>query len=327
MLTAPADVRAAWPDPPGAGMSEDMLDLIEWDEQRDWPGGEIDFSAFVTEPTRLDKLYFEVVDLLDAKSWYGETQKITIRRNLRRPGEGGRPAGLLAAEDDALLVTEGGAYLALDPALLWRLTDEANIVAGTASADLNEKSRLTRVTLYWDRKILEKDGEAASYNAVDIAVDADAEGENEAGSPIEEKIFCRWLRRGYLPDEQVESFVRALATRRVWRRRDALPIIAFDVEIKDGEIRTGEWIRLSTDALVRPDGAPISEELFQIIRREPGRSRIGLRALKVSPRRVAVFAPAGHPDYDVATEDERTYGYFSDDRGEMPGGDDGYYFW
>ncbi|MFA5354363.1 MAG: hypothetical protein WC291_09040 [Thermodesulfovibrionales bacterium] len=278
-----------------AGMDAASVNSTEFNTQRDWPGGEVNFSAIVSEPTKLSTLYFEVVGLLDSKSWVAEDLKVTIRRNL--PNQPGRP------------------YTAL--------TDEANIIEG--SADLNEKSRISRVILYWDKTALGKVDDPKEYNRIDIAVDADAESSSEYGDSPETKFFCRWLRSGYVSDELMEGFVKDFITRQVWRQRDASPIIPLDVELKDSEIKTGDFLRISTDELLNPDGTPLNNVIFQVIKREPKGSRVSLKTIRLHPRRLCFIAPDGAPDYDAATDADKEYGYMTEDTGLMADESDGYY--
>ena len=143
-----------------AGFAAGDVDSTTFDYWRDWPGGEVDFSAIISKPTKLVKLYFEIVDLLDCRSWVGEDLKVTIRRNI--PNE---------------------------PGISYHyLTDEANIAHNSASVDLNAKSRLSRVSLYWDKMAIGKDKEDADYNRIDVGVEAEAESPNDYGETIEEKI-------------------------------------------------------------------------------------------------------------------------------------------
>lgn len=282
-----------------AEIGASYVDSTAFDYWRDWPGGEVNFSAIVSEPTKLDKLYFEIVDLIDCKSWVAEDLKITIRRNI--PNEPGRS--------------------------YHNLTDEANIIHDSASVDLNEKSRITRVLLYWDKTTLGKVDEVMEYSRIDIAVDADAESANEYNEVIEKKFFCRWLRSGYIQEETLARFIKVFIMRQVRRYRDAMPIITLDLEMKDSDIKTGDFAKISTDELLMTDGNPLDKAIFQIIKRDFKGQKINLKVLKFPSRKVALFAPSGTPAYTSATEAQKEYAFFTGADGKMSNQDDGYYFY
>ncbi|WKZ32921.1 MAG: hypothetical protein QY316_00510 [Thermodesulfobacteriota bacterium] len=282
-----------------AGYDAGSVDSDGFDYWRDWPGGEVDFSAVVSEPTKLKELYFEIVDLLDCKSWVGEDLKVTIRRNI--PNEPGR------------------SYR--------EFSDEANIINGSSGVDDNKSSRVSRVLVYWDKSPIGELDSPGSYGRLDLAVDPDAESANSYGTAAEKKFFCRWLGTWYAQEETIASFIKDFAMRQVWRQRDPMPIVSFDAHLKDADAKTGENIRLSTDEVVEPDGSPLVRAPFQIIKREFKGKRIALRALRISPRKIDIIAPDDAPDWDQATEEDKEYGYICDDDGLMPDGSPGYHIY
>ncbi len=286
-------------NPPGAGIAAARIDTDAWDEWRDWPGGDVDFSAILVKPVKLSKLFFEIVQLLDCSVWQNEAQQITIRRNV--PNQPGRT------------YTE--------------LTDDEHIIEGSAEADLNEKSRKTRLVLYWDKTALGDDDKPDSYRAIDVAVDAEAESDVEYGEPAEEKIFCRWLRLGYAQEETIKQAVANLAARWLFVRRDAQPILEWQVELKDEAVQTGDHVRLTTDELLLPDGNPLDRAIFQIWRRDPKGHRVNYRALRVTAKPFAFIAPDTTPDFDSATDAQKEYGFICRDDGLMDDATPGYSIW
>ncbi|MBT9175485.1 MAG: hypothetical protein DDT22_01164 [candidate division WS2 bacterium] len=281
-----------------AGIPWTQIDTTAFVYWRDWPGGEINFSAIISEPTRLDKLYFEIVDLLDCKSWVAENLKITIRRNM--PNEPGRP--------------------------YFFLTDEANIIHDSTSVDLNEKSRLTRIVMYWDKTTLGKIDDVGQYNRIDVAIDADAESVNEYNDIIEKKIFCRWLRTGLMQEELMAQFIRNTITRQLFRQRNAQPLIDLSVELKDSGIITGSYCRVSTDEILNIDGTPLVNEVFQVVRRDFKGHTIDLKLLKLPSERWGFIAPNDLPVFDSASDAQREFGFITDAHG-MIGERSGYYIW
>jgi hypothetical protein len=276
---------------------DEYIDLDAFSYFREWPGGDVDFSAVISEPEKLDTLFMEVVDLLDAKAWVAEDLKITVRRNLQNePGRSYRT-----------------------------LTDESHHVSKTMSVDLNEKSRLTRMFVYWGKKVIGKHEEPSSYDRLDIAVDADAEG--AYGDTVEKKSYCRWISSSYLQEETAAQYVKNIAMRRVRRNRDAQPIIAASLDLKDADIKTGEFIRVSTDEVADLNGAPVLAEIFQVVKREHKGTRVNVSLLRLSQRKVAFIAPAGTPSYASASDQQKEYGFITVADGRMPDESPGYHIW
>jgi hypothetical protein len=275
----------------------------------------LQLEALITEPTKLGKLYFEIVDLLDCKSWVSEEGKITIKRNL---------PNFPSFRKDR-------------PSIAALITDEANIISH--SVDLNLDSRISRLSIYWDKKLLGKDDDAKDYARLDIAIDADAEGPNEYGdlaqkkeaeqyndydARAEKKIMTRWLRPGSeVTEEERRYAIQALASRPVILGRDPMPILTIELEIKDQNIHTGDHVIVHTNALQWVHGEPFYGT-FQVIRRDRKGNRITLKCLLLSRRKVAFIAPAGYPSYEEATIEQREYGFICNDDGTMPDGSGGY---
>ncbi|MFA4871353.1 MAG: hypothetical protein WC623_24355 [Pedobacter sp.] len=282
-----------------AGIDTAFIDTTNFDYWRDWPGGEVEFSAIVSEPTKLETLYFEIVDLLDCKSWVGEDLKITIRRNI--PNEPGR--------------------------VYHTITDDANIVLDSANVDLNAPSRFTRHLLYWDRKAIGKPDEVKDYNHLDIVIDADAENSVEYGDVIEKKIFCRWLRSGYTQEELIITYLKNTLTRQLFRQRDAQPILTLEVELKDSGIKTGSYIKVSTDELSQIDGLPLDRVVFQAVKRQQKENKVTLNLLQQSSKRWGFIAPNDCPDYTNATEAQKEYCFIVGNDDKMSDGSEGYYIY
>ena len=55
--------------------------------------------------------------------------------------------------------------------------------------------------------------------------------------------------------------------RQVRRSRDAQPLIALSLSLRDLGIKTGDHVRLDTDELVKFNGDPITNETFQVVKR------------------------------------------------------------
>lgn len=278
------------------------VDSAAFDYWRDYPGDEPDVSALITEPTKLDKLFFELIDLVDCKVWVGEDLKITIARNL---------------PSDPLRVFSS-------------ITDESGIVHGPGSVDQNEKSRLTRALIYWDKSPTGKVDDPAAYGKLDIGVDATAESPNDYNDVVEKKVMSRWLHSEGFVEEDMARFARNLVTRQVWRNRDASPIVSADVDLKDESIKTGGWVHLTTDKLTDKFGQPLSNAEFQVVRREKKGSVVALSLLRGSSGRCLMIAPDSllGVEWADATDAQKAYGAICENDGRMTGGDEeGYRIW
>jgi len=264
---------------------------------RDWPLRDINFTAVVSEPAKLSDLYMEIVDLLDAKSWVAENLKITLRKNTTN--------------------TPTTGYISL--------SDADNIVLDSGSVDVNEKSRISRMTIYWDKIVTGKYTDEMSYRRLDIAIDPDAE--TNYGDPEEKAVKCRWIDPYVTVEETVQQFVKNLAIRRIQRCKHAQNLITVKVAEKDAGVKTGDYVRLSTDELLEADGLPVTARMYQVVKRERGQREVTLTLIQVTPRRMWIIGPAGLPPYAQATEAQRAYAYICDAAGKMSDGSDGYFIW
>lgn len=280
-----------------AGIDNNYIDTPAFMALKTYPIIDINRRAIIVEPTKADKLFFELINELDCKCWVNEDLKITIAKNIQN--------------------LPGRTYM--------EITDEANIVNDSTSVDLNDKSRLTRIVVYWDKRALGSVNDVNSYNRIDIVIDADAEGANEYGEIIEKKIYSRWLDITCDTEENLASYIRANYSRQLFRQRDAQMLLDMSVELKDQDIRTGDYVKVTTNTVQEMDGKPLTRRTFQIIRREQAKvNEIKLRAIAMPKKKVAFIAPAGTPTYTSATEAQREYGFLSNARGVMSNDDDGY---
>ncbi len=290
------------------GIDASQIDTGAFYYWQTFPAQDVNFSALITgsDTAKFSDLYFEIVDLLDCKSWVNEQGLITIARNL--PNQPGR------------------AYATV--------TDQANIMFQSTSVDLNDvrssglPSRITRFSLYWGKSVMGKSNDPTAFSYLNVAIDEDAESADDYGTPVDKgPVYCRWINFGNGSDAQLPAYVENLLARTVWRQRDALPLMTLDVELKDLAILTGQWVSLSTKRIQNTDGTDISGMPMQVVKRQRSGSKITLELLKVCPRRILFVAPAGTPNYSGASGVQREYGFIAGSDGKMPNGDAGYGFY
>lgn len=255
------------------------------------------FSALIDEPTKLRDLYFEIINMVDCKSWVAEDLKITILKNL--PNYPGRTTRTL--------------------------TDPGNIIEKTLKPDLNAKSRVGSIVLYWGKGPGKKDNEPASYQYWDIFEDGDGNSANAYNEDNQQKIFCRWLSRSYMDEDLVTAFIRRVGARMLRLKKNPMPILSFAVTLKDGDIKTGEFVTITTSALQEADGSDVSG-IFQIIRRDRKATRVECKAIRYpkSSRIFFIQSATGAADYTSADAARKEYGFICGSDGLMSDGDEGY---
>lgn len=282
-----------------AGMAAGDIDGDAFDDEEDL-GDEINVAAIISEPTKASDLYRELLDLLDLRSWVSEDLQVTVAR--------------------ALMNRSGRTYTTLD--------DDTDLTADNREVDLNPDSIITRCSIYWDFDHLGDLDSVSSFGRLDIAYDADAEGVNELNAKKEKVIKTRWIWAGIDTDEALSTFVSALAQRRVWPYRDAMPIISCETALKDSGIKTGEYAYLTTGEICDADGSDLSAEKFMVVKREKNGNRIRLKLLRICSKRICWIADDAAPDYTAASASQKEeYGYICDDDGYMADGSQPYVIW
>lgn len=271
-----------------ASIASGDIDTTAFTDAKDFPGDECNFGAIISKPTKLDKLFYEIVELCDAKVWINEANQITIKKNFpNRPGF---------------------TYTAIG--------EDYNIVNTDTSVDLNEESRITRVYVYWDQDVIGEDENPDSFNRLDVAVDADAET-IEYLDEVPKTIYDRWHSRYFINSTDAGIYINGFKNRYLYNRRDAQTIYEFTLEIKDSEIKTGDLVQVTTTEIVETDGNGISAKPFEVISRKIENNLMKIKAKKVNNYKFLFQAPDGHPDYSSATAAEREYGFQGNADGNM----------
>lgn len=267
--------------------------------EKAFTGDDLNVYAIVSEPVKASVLYGELTDLMGCKSWVSEALQITIARNL--PNHPDR------------IYTD--------------LLDDYNVFKNSGTIDLNQKSLITRCSLFWDKDTILDEEEGSSYSRITIALDADAEGVNEYNQVAEKKIMSRWLHYDVAgTEEQINLGVNSLVSRQVWQFRDPQPILSIELEIQNNALLTGQFVAMSTDELQNADGSDLSGASFQVIRRERKENVLSMKLLKMSTKRICYITPDAAPDFSSATAIEKEqYGYVCEDTGKMADGTEGYY--
>jgi hypothetical protein len=309
-----------------AGFTNDDIDLdafavydYETDPQGDgspnkngwrtFPDDLINFSAFISDPTKVLDLINEICDVIDARIWINEQSKVSIARNSpNKPGRQGPP-----------------------------LTDAANIIHRSTSVDLNDGSRITRCRILWRQRPLQPADESGSYQRASISIDADAESPSGFGDQKVKEILCRWINLDCAPDESpyeteaaklqyLEAYVKDYGYRIIHRHRYASHVLELDVDIKDEAMLVGSFVRVSTDCFHDHAGDGLIDWPFQVVRRHrEAKERYRLKLMRMPKNRLFIIAPDDiEEDFGSATLAEREFAYIAQNNGLMPDGSAGY---
>lgn len=281
-----------------AGLSASVLDADAWSLWADWPGDDILFSAVLTEPRKLDDVFFELVDIMDCKCWVNESGKITIRRNI--PNAPDRSYKSLPAD--------------------------TAVIAGSQSVKLNDDERVTRVIIYSDHRLLTETGEAKNYGRVDIAIDADAESAAEYGDVKAKTIYSSWVRSGYIQEETFAIHMKNLASRILMRKRDVMPTVQVKTTLKEANIVTGDYTLFSSGCIENADGTDITAWPAEVVKRDEIDNAIQYTLELMRQEKVGFIADDSCPDFDAASDADKEYGYITDNAGLINGAP-GYYIW
>jgi hypothetical protein len=270
-----------------AGIPSEYIDSASFNYWRDFPARDIDFDSIITEPTSLKTLFWEIVNVLDLKVWVAEDLKITCTRAMQN--------------------APGRTYT--------NLTDSQHIINDSTGLDTNDASAITRCSIYYHQTPVGKVDETAAFQRGVIAINGDNENENGFKTIIEQKFLCRWVSARYQQEEIVANWVTEQAARILFRYAAAMPIVTFDVELKDQDLKTGTYVKMTTDELLDIYGNPVNDFFTVTSRTMNGINRITYTALFNSRQRFAFYAPDGISDYATATDIEKEYGYYCNDNG------------
>lgn len=216
-----------------------------------WSGIDFSTNAIIKE-TKLNKIYFDLVNAVDCISWVGEDGKITIQ------------------------------YHDEIPAAYKKVTRETNFLEGSVSVDLNQESRKTRWIQYWNRFDVEEGiEEKKAYNRIEILIDADAEAANEYNDKIEDVQYTTWLNTDSDVVSSITTYLTDLLQKRQARTRNAQEIIEGELEIKDNDILVGEVVLISTDKLQDIYGNNYHNVAFRLVKKTPEWNKIKVKFKRV----------------------------------------------
>ena len=280
-----------------AGLSRDEIDIAALEAERDtWLPYSLDvvtgdqdgvlFRRTLIETKKVEDLAKEVRELSICFLWVNDSQMVTGRLYApRRPTE--------AVRD---------------------LTDDANLIVNSIEVDDNDESRISRALVAWE---LPEDGSpdtAEDFNQVRIELDIDSEEREFYGDRRLRVLLTEWLQQG--ADDPNAAFNAAYWTGHLLSRfRHGSRIIRAKLEIKDDDVQVGDYVRVTTDHIQDSFGNQLPTE-FHVTKKKRDGDRIQIEGLDTGPfARTWFYAADATPDYDSASDEEKRYGFLSDDKG------------
>lgn len=279
-----------------AGIDPAWIDLNAWNTEHDtwFPG--LTIRRLITEPTGVRSLLDGIVQqTLTWAFWWDERAQLIRYRAIRPPD-----------------IDETIAPIA----------DHGNLLAGTVRVK-DEPDRLANEVqvLYGQIDPAGSDSDAENFGAGTVLVDADSQSANEAGQRRIKRVFATWHPK--TNSAEVEQF----ATRTLASVASNLVRVEFELDRKDEEIKTAEFVDLTTLYLVDEMGIPRTTRV-QIIRAMSGGETMSVTAREdFFSTRFGRWAPQSllGTTYAGATQDQRDrYMFWADASGQMSDASEGY---
>lgn len=275
-------------DEPGAGLSTVYLNATAFDYWRDFytSTNDINVEAFIENPISMNDIIWDLVDLMHSKVWIGEDLKFTISRIV--PNCPGRTYQV------------------------W--SDTASIILDSDNVDGNDASRYTRQSLLWNLRNGGKMSEDNDYERLKVYIDPTLESSVYYDDMNEKRARTLWLRTGNEGDDRLDDFTNWMLQRKLVDYGRASQIINVSVEMKDGDVKTGEFVKLNTDMIVNPDGSNLSYSPFQVLKRDAQGPQINYTLQRLRDTRVAYISPDTSTFSSVYTDallSEKEYGWIA----------------
>ena len=229
------------------------------------------FTGVVSEPTKASDLLTELTEQsMSYLFWDEEAQTIRFK------------AFFLPSPDDSIADLNETEHL-------------AELVV-----DNNEKSRITRTVVHYEKSAVGELKKKESYARSYIVTDEDAAGDEQYGSHVTKTIFSRWINSATL--------ARRLGT--VWRNRfrDPAKKVTFAVALKDSDIKIADIVELTSDRIVNPDGTARQSRRYQVLKKKqasPAKYVFDVLDSGWGGLKYGNIAPTGTPDFGAASEEQK----------------------
>lgn len=219
------DLLVVW-----GGIPERYIDLANWNSEKITYRPDYNFTAWITEPTKIDDLLGEVCLQSVSNLWWDERVQEIILRPVRP-----EPSPVMLTEDNA-------------------------IVAGSFTIEEKPEERASQTHVYYSQRTpIANVTEKANYSRVSVFIDV-LKQIQYGGEPQIRELFCRFI--------STQAIANTLAQTYLDRFSDVRKEISFDLSAKDatniwtgsvvairhyldvdftGAARDGEWLITSAE--------------------------------------------------------------------------------
>jgi hypothetical protein len=258
-----------------------------------WQSGFL-VKSIITEPTLVGDVIAKLCEQWGIMTWDEAETSLIKMRSLHPPSVGGTVA---------------------------QINDVETTARGGFRSEPMREDRCTTVAIWYGVKDWSKDLEdGGNYSGVQIAHDA------LAASAPQNRHATTVTIWGWMIPATMGAQVASMALRRLKRFRDVPRKFKHEVTEDDGAaMRAGDLVQLTTDEVVDADGNPKPSNVWLLskVRKADSMFVYDLTMqtdYSVATNVCAFYAPDGHPDWSLATESQRAYGYYAHADGTVGGG-------
>jgi hypothetical protein len=189
------------------GIPDRYIDLDEWTNEKNTYRPDYNFSAFITEPTKIDDLAGEVCLQAVSNVWWDEREQ-QIKLKAVKP----EPVPYLLTDDDA-------------------------IIAGSLSFREKPEERASQAHVYYlQRNPITSVTEKTNYNRVSVFIDVGKQIQY-GGEPQIRELFCRFIA--------TQAIANSLSQTYLARFSDVRREVTFDLSAKDAaDLWTGSVVTI-----------------------------------------------------------------------------------
>lgn len=218
-------------------------------------------SSPVIDETSAAELFSSLVKLIDAFCWITEEGKITIK--LRKEAK--------EIENSPLEINK-------------IIDDSSDIIINSSKISGGEKDVVTRYSFFWNRiKVKEDMFDKESYKHWEFQVNTDAESEYMYDEVYSREFYAPWINYNCADDlKDIRTYVYEHLDKLLKRYENYRPSLHFSVDIKDYDIKTGDYVIINTDEFNTADGSNFGEDgqnkIFVITKRTLNGNKLNLSA-------------------------------------------------
>lgn len=277
-----------------AGINPIYIPTTEWNDEKNLWLSSFNLTTFITAPTKVSTLISELTEQCLLDIWFDDLSQ-TIKLKAFAPAQGNTPI---------------------------HTVDDNQIVARSLSTEDLAEKRLTQVTVYFGVINYAEDlNQEHNYTNILTRIDTDAESVQQFNDERIRKIFSRWFPTGGT------GLANRLGGRLLSRFRRTPLRITYNVDMKDNQLKIGEFALLSSDKIQDPDGAPREQDTQIIeVQEVDAAHMLQITALNSGFDNLYAFiGPGGLQDFTLeSSTNKRKYMFICGPDGKMSDGSPGY---